>query len=345
MIKSVFIAAALAAQPAGADPVDALEQRLQAGETEGPQFQSALDAVRAAAEAGDAQAMHMLGWLIIAGYVEAQPETARTWFERAIEAGEPALAEQATVDLAFSYYGQSDTPERGRALLQALEDAGPAKARRDAFLGYDLLVGVGGEPDPAYGQALINGALARGFSEVWLIESAGDFWNQREDGVQDALRMYDEATRRGSASAAWRYAMIVLRDGGDPADAWRYVAWSSEQGYEDAMISRAVMLATGQGVDADPAAARDWYARAARRGSAHGARGLGAMLLTGEGGPADPARGYALLELAAAGEDPVAGQWLEEPPRSAAARPGADAVAAARQAFLSEAGLTADDFR
>jgi TPR repeat protein len=72
------------------------------------------------------------------------------------------------------------------------------------------------------------------------------------------------------------------------------------------MISRAVMLATGEGVVQDPAAARLWYGRAAESGEHgfdHALRGLGAMLAEGEGGPVDLPRGIAYLRIAEAAGD------------------------------------------
>ena len=81
------------------------------------------------------------------------------------------------------------------------------------------------------------------------------------------------------------------------------------------MISRAVMLATAEGVDEDDAAARSWYRRASESGQdgfAHALRGLGSMLVTGEGGPPDLARGIAYLRIAAAAGDQPAWTLLEQ---------------------------------
>jgi TPR repeat protein len=80
------------------------------------------------------------------------------------------------------------------------------------------------------------------------------------------------------------------------------------------MISRAVMLATGDGVAENQVEARSWYERAARSGEegwAHALRGLGGMLVIGEGGPVDLPRGFGYLLAAHAAGDEFAGQLIE----------------------------------
>jgi TPR repeat protein len=78
------------------------------------------------------------------------------------------------------------------------------------------------------------------------------------------------------------------------------------------MISTAVMLATGDGVDQDVGAAADWYATAAARGSAHAMRGLGAMHFFEDlGRDSDRNLGLALLELGEEGGDEMASSLLD----------------------------------
>ncbi|MEQ8406076.1 MAG: hypothetical protein RKE49_13340 [Oceanicaulis sp.] len=351
MLKSLFAAAVLSMQPAAtedADPVARMEALLSAQTRDAAAFTAAAGDLRAAAEAGDADAMNLHGLLVRYEMVEGGDPSA--WYRRAMEVGDAEAAALARLRLAEELY-LADAPQEARALLET-ETALPEgfEAGRLALLGRDLLFGLSGQADPDHGQALINSAMARGFEGAALIEAAGHYWSEPgENGEMRnrdrALRLLSEATRFGSASAAWSYAMVVLNEGGDPAEAWRYVAWSAEQGYLDALVSRAVMLATGEGVEQDAGEARQWYARAAARGSAHAARGLGAMLITGEGGPVDAARGYALVDLAAAGGDAYARHVLAEGLDGAAPRPGEAAVTTAREAFLAQAGLTAQDFQ
>ncbi len=345
----IAVAAVLAAQPSQPDEAGAPERMnalLSAGTTQGPVFEETAADVRAAAQAGDPDAMNLQGVLVRYSLVEG--ESAATWFERAMAAGDPGAAAEARLNLAGERY-QTGEPQAARALLETAEPLpGELEADRLALLGQDFLFGFGGPADPEFGQAMINDALIRGYEKPGILEAAGRYWSETgEDGElrnsQRALRMLGEAARFGSPSAAWRYAMVVLDTGGDPAEAWRYVVWASDQGLPSAMISRAVMLAVGQGVAADPAQARTWYARAAAQGRAHAARGLGAMLVMAEGGPAEPAKGYALLDLAAAAGDAYAAQLLNQTPDGAAPRPGDSAVADAKAAWLAETGLSEGD--
>lgn len=141
------------------------------------------------------------------------------------------------------------------------------------------------------------------------------------DEVQ-AARLVEAAAAKGSVSAhltlAERYLAGAQGYVHDPAEAYRLLVRASEAGGVNAMISRAVMLATGEGVAEDDQAARHWYQRAAESGEvgfADGLRGLGYMLLNGEGGPPDLVRGVAYLKVAQAAEDSSAttilGEWSE----------------------------------
>ncbi len=79
------------------------------------------------------------------------------------------------------------------------------------------------------------------------------------------------------------------------------------------MISRAVMLATGDGVAKDAAAARHWYQRASESGEhgfEHALRALGGMLAIGEGGSVDLPRAIAYLRIARAANDELAPRLL-----------------------------------
>ncbi|XBQ17317.1 MAG: tetratricopeptide repeat protein [Oceanicaulis sp.] len=353
MFSTFLVAAALALQPAEAqtssEPVETAMALLNAGELEGAGFDAAMADLRGAAEAGDGEAMVLLGSIAREGLIEGGEEEARAWYERARAEADGDTAGAATIFLALGYLFIEGDPAQGRALLEGLEATGDLAAERDAYLGYDLLLGIGGPADPELGQAMINGAIAQGFDNIVLVETAGDYWNDAgEDGARrsadDAMRLYKHAARLGSPSAAWRYAMLLLETGGSAQEAYAYVSGAAEQGFETAMISRAVMLATGEGVTQDAASARDWYARAARQGSAHAARGLGAMLVTGEGGAPDPATGYALLDIAARAGDEGAARLLERLPEDGHPLPDVADIEAAGRAWLTEAGIDVGDF-
>lgn len=114
------------------------------------------------------------------------------------------------------------------------------------------------------------------------------------------------------ALAQW-YLGMMLREGlgspRDPFGAYGWVSQAADSGLGLAMLSRAAMLATGEGVAEDDQAARTWYARAAESGGVGAVpalRALGAMLLAGEGGESDLVRGYAYVAIAAEAGDAMA---------------------------------------
>ena len=131
--------------------------------------------------------------------------------------------------------------------------------------------------------------------------------------------------------------MMILDGVGTSANsalAYGWVVRAADNGAVQGMLSRAVMLATGEGVTPDAPAAREWYRRAAESselGSAHGLRGLGAMLVFGEGGPVDVARGYAYLTLARDGGDENAPRILQ------VIEPGIDEVTRRQAASIAAA--------
>ena len=109
--------------------------------------------------------------------------------------------------------------------------------------------------------------------------------------------------------AQWKVAMLILDGKGTKQDAelaFQWVKRSSEAGNISAMISRAVMLATGQGVTENDEEARSWYEKVALSGDvnfAHGLRGLGHMIFIGEGGPPDTILGFGYLLMAQSAND------------------------------------------
>lgn len=193
-----------------------------------------------------------------------------------------------------------------RSYFQQASEMGDVEARNN--LSAMVRLGQGGPQDEAEADRLLYAAAAAGSVGANMTLSA---WYR--DGVpgiaQDearALAHMRAAAETGHAFAQWRYAMMIREGIGsvsDPEEAYRWVVMASDQDDTHAMVSRGVMLATGEGVVEDDVAAREWYGRAAESGEVafeDGLRGLGFMLFTGEGGPADRPRGFAYLMVAAA---------------------------------------------
>lgn len=214
----------------------------------------------------------------------------------------------------------SDDAE-GRQLLEL----GAAAGRPEALnaLSSAVGMGVGGPADETRARALLLQAAEAGSIGAHLtlsdlyIQGANGFPQDRSRGYRHAV-LAAESTQnpRAAAWAQWRVGMLTLNGVGVPADANGGYAWvvrAADNGAVQGMLSRAVMLAIGEGVEQDAVSAREWYRRAAESGeigSAHGLRGLGGMLVVGEGGPIELARGYAYLLLAQEGGDPLAGRIM-----------------------------------
>jgi hypothetical protein len=102
--------------------------------------------------------------------------------------------------------------------------------------------------------------------------------------------------------AAWRLGVLI--DGGqitgELEEAVAFFRVAAERDYINAIVSLAVMQATGRGTAQDFGAAMGNYMRAAQLGDSHGVRGVAVMLLLGEGVAADPEEAAAWFLVSAA---------------------------------------------
>ncbi|HYG31285.1 MAG TPA: tetratricopeptide repeat protein [Allosphingosinicella sp.] len=286
-MRPIIIASALAALVPGAAPAaaaqpnDELTVSQRTGSIRPPE--RSLEQLRREAEAGDGEAQNDLGTRLLDMRDPARQAEARRWFQRA-------------------------------------SDSGNAEARNN--LATMLMFGIGGPADEAGGRRLMEEAAQMGSIGARL--SLAERYLQGGDGYpRDHGRAYEQIRAAAGSSgparlyAQWRLAMMHLQGVGtprDPQEAYRLLVSASEAGGVEAMISRAVMLATGEGVAEDDGAARRWYQRAAEsgeRGFEHALRGLGSMLAAGEGGPVDLPRGIAYLRIAQAAGDENAAAILQ----------------------------------
>jgi TPR repeat protein len=352
MLLAALAALALTTQdappPAPATPIEQLGAAIGTGQTSGPDFEAARAAVMADARRGDPAAMNMAGILAQNGLVNSD-RSAEDWYRAVMAGNNGDEASAATLNLALLYYGAAGRAAEARALLEGIETAPPhILSQVQGYLGFDYLYGVGGEAKTELGRASLNGAIINGFNNAYILDAYGQFWLEPPEGVEPrpdrADEMFRRAAQAGSVNAAWRLAMLILSTGGQEGEAWQYIQWASEQGHGNAMVSRAVMLALGQGVEANPAEARVWYLNAAKAGESHGLRGLGWMYVTGEGGDANPPLGYAMLDIAAEAGDPGVAASLSALADEGYERPSDAEVRAAREAFTAAEGLNADSF-
>jgi TPR repeat protein len=232
----------------------------------------------------------------------------------------------ARVDLAICLMGskaKNDAVE-ARQLFKAAMDDGDSEAKN----GYAIMLldGIGGPADAVAGQKYQEEAAAEGSygAQLTLAEHylRGDGYYAKDDakGLELLTLVADGPKVKGQSKGwvEWRIGMMHLQGRGtkkDDALAYKWVSRGADNGAEDAMISRAVMLATGEGVAEDDVAARIWYQRAIDvKGSllAHALRGLGSMLWVGEGGAKDMPKACTYLYAALKGGDENARILLEK---------------------------------
>jgi TPR repeat protein len=130
----------------------------------------------------------------------------------------------------------------------------------------------------------------------------------------EAARWYKKAAEMGDAFARWRLG-VMIDEGlaeGTLAEAVTLFRKAAGQKHSDALVSLAVMYATGRGVEADPVAAMRYYQAAALRGNAHGVQGLGVLFANGEGVEKDWTEAIAHWVVAAAAGNETADQLLAE---------------------------------
>lgn len=335
--------------PTATDDFDIIVQHFQSEAADEASVQAAIARILDRARKGDAESMGQVGSLVDLGLLADDPP-AEVWFRSAMEHSTGLVHDSARLNLAYRLYGQRSSSPEARSLLQSHEFTLPEhRAEARGLLGYDYLVGLGGAEDRVQGERLLDQAIEEGFSNPNLLEAYAMHWRDQygddqahHDRIAELLFIAADA---GSDGAAWQLGMFILNTGGDEADAYLFVSVAAENGYVQGMISRAVMLATGQGVERDQAEARNWYLRAVRQSSAHALRGYGAMLVVGEGGAPDPVLGYGMLALAAEAGDALAAntmQWLIDHGHP---RPETAESVAALDAFLHAEGLDPGQFR
>lgn len=259
----------------------------------------------ARAEAGDLDAMDDLAMAyIVSG---GSPDEALRWTQRSAEAGRPeAMGNLASM---LSTVGRRD--EAAEWQRRALEAGSNVARLNEAY----LLTHTPGLSDADWQRAMQylrdinNPRTALAIDDVAL-----RYQNLRHATAPRARALTQLAAERGAPAAQWRYAMMLREGVGGPQDvplAYTWARRSGEGGDVNGIISTAVMLATGEGVELNSVEAARWYQRAIdQHQSAHALRGLGGMYLSGEL-PSDPARGWAYLELAASAGDQLAPRLMQ----------------------------------
>jgi len=334
-------------------------------------------AMRQAAEAGDAEAQVALGNAYRFGEGVARDlEEAVRWYRRAADQG-AAIGQYALAAMFDLGLGVAEDLDAARDLYARAARQGNSGAQFN--LGNMTLAGRGGERDPVEAVAWFEKAAAQGDAAAHF--ALGALYERgtglpKDDG--QAIRHYRDAAERGDADAQFNLANMVREGRGTTADQFEAAMLyrrAGEQGLAAAQLNYALMLATGQsghrndrmavewlrraadqgdpraqyylatfheqgrGVARDPVEAAHWYRRAALAGDARAQYDLAALLATGDSLAQDLIEAFAWFGLAAVATDPeVASAAVEGLKAIGAALGGDDIVEAERRRELYRGG-------
>ncbi|MEO0870848.1 MAG: tetratricopeptide repeat protein [Pseudomonadota bacterium] len=125
----------------------------------------------------------------------------------------------------------------------------------------------------------------------WMYDNARGV----EADLELAVYHYRVAIRGGQNFARWRLGVLIDKGKtqGTLEEAVALFEAAAQEDFSRAVVSLAVMKATGRGTAVDYPGALENYMRAAGLGNAHGIQGVGVLLMLGQGVEKDPAEAAA----------------------------------------------------
>jgi len=302
-----------------------------------PDYVTAMQRARVAAEAGSGEAQAVLAFILSSGPRDMRDlDEADLWYERSAAAGcaqgmlghalalnrkggggtvqrEVAvqLGKAAEAGLPAALYLLGVMSERGLGVTRN-EGAAAEFYRRAAEKGHRsgqarwgkaLMHGIGVDANPSDGETWLRRAALAGDPEA-----AAALGNLLLSGVgeeDDHVRIYkgfEQAAVSGDPVAAYNCAVCLSHGVGVARDDREAALWlrNAADQVPNAQLWYGRVLVEGRGVDRDLEEGRRWIARAAEVGMVDAQVALGEMMLTGTGGACDPPGALALFEKAAA---------------------------------------------
>lgn len=192
----------------------------------------------------------------------------------------------------MQYVWTLETPERGKAMLQAAEGYRKAALAGDAEALYRfaqiLKTGNGYE---------VKADLPRYFEMLEVAASNGYPQAEFEMGLaRKDMAWFQKAAQHGHIDAQLKLAKYYEFDAPDPAQTLAWYRKAAQQGNHDAEDAVGKISEVAQ----EYAEAAAWYRKAAEGGSKNGLYHLGALYLQGRGLERDPSQAAAWLSKAAA---------------------------------------------
>jgi len=185
---------------------------------------------------------------------------------------------------------------------------------RSIFLSFALVFSLGNTSSDRIGSLYDSGDYAGALEEARSASERGDpighawlgrFYENGEGVETDpstAAFHYRIAASQGENCARWRLGVMIDTGTADGSseDAVALFRQAASEDYSNAIVSLAVMQATGRGTPRDFTAALNSYMRAARLGDSGGVRGVGVMFHMGEGVAKDSEEALAWFLVGAA---------------------------------------------
>lgn len=178
--------------------------------------------------------------------VRRNPDAARAWYEKAVQAGSPSAA------VGLGQWFERDGSDSAREQALAAYEVGAARGSVNAMIALARLHSSGPEPDPS---AVVG----------WLEKAI-------KAGSLDAMRKLGNLFLDGPTPPA------------DPQRGWALLIQAAEAGNVRAQSEVGFRLVTGKGIDKDPTTATKWLERAAEGGDATAQYNLAESLETGAAG-------------------------------------------------------------
>lgn len=218
----------------------------------------------------------------------------------------------------------AETAERGdaawldaRRLAERAADGDVRTAEMAGIIGRSMVLGPDSSEVVAGAETYLIAGLEEDPSLHWLLGLGYENgWYGQEPNADLGCTHYVSAAEEKLSASYWKLGLCYLNGTGleqNDVSAFEWMEKAANAGDQNGMVSLAVLYAKGQGTEKDPATAASWYTAAVRAAGPnypHALRGLGAMHLLGELENGIQQRGYALLEIAHAEGDAVAGRIL-----------------------------------
>jgi TPR repeat protein len=285
----------------------------QSGEVVQPDAEEAVKWYRRAAESGHAEGMWRLGGMYLTGNGVARDERDGVrWCREAAEAGPADLK-----------YLLGEMYERGEHLPQDYEEAlksyreaaKEGHARAMSNIGMLYAQGFGVERSETEAAAWYRrGAEAGDEMGMGLIADAyaGGWGVPRDDA--EAVKWLRKAVAGGHTPSLCRLGVMYLEGRGVPQSDTEAVAWwrrAAEAGDGEGMARLGLAHLTGTGVPQDDAEAAQWLLKAAQHGDAFAMGVLGRVYAEGVGVPRDLGKAAMWAYKGAQAGDDQAQEWLD----------------------------------